>query len=225
MILIKVHSNGAVCALISPSVDQQNNIIIDCFVCNRSAWCMQQAYTQSPSSGDVGHYVLQVQVGSCICGREQFVVKTTRVDSLAVSVTHNHHLGWRNMPQFKSVMLSVWMKPLAFWTCFTRQSKFLFLSGSRYVFAGWGYSRSGNDRHSTEWWPLPGSWVWHDGRSGLERRYCNAARKWYQGRKENSFLLLCKCWCKAFDPTLIVGTWCLVVFYEWKPPALIKKDA
>lgn len=62
MILMKVHSNGAVCALISPSVGQQNNIIIDCFVCNRCAWCMQQACTQSPSSGDVGHYSLQVQV-------------------------------------------------------------------------------------------------------------------------------------------------------------------
>lgn len=64
MILLKVHSNGAVCALISPSVGQKNNIIIDCFVCDRSAWCMQQACTRSPSSGDVGHCSSQVQVGA-----------------------------------------------------------------------------------------------------------------------------------------------------------------
>lgn len=62
MISVQVHSIGAVCARFPPLVDQQNNIIIDCFVCNRSVWCMLQADTQSPSSGDVGHRCLQVQV-------------------------------------------------------------------------------------------------------------------------------------------------------------------
>lgn len=62
MIRMQVHSNGAVCARFPPLVDQQNNIIIDCFVCNRSVWCILQADRQSPSSGDAGWRCLQVQV-------------------------------------------------------------------------------------------------------------------------------------------------------------------
>lgn len=53
MIFMKDHPNEAICASISPLFDQQNIIIIDCFVWNRSAWCILQANTQSPSNGDV----------------------------------------------------------------------------------------------------------------------------------------------------------------------------
>lgn len=63
---MEVHSNGAVCARICRLVDQQNNIIIDCFVWNRSAWWILQASTQSPSSGDVGRCCLQVQVEAAV---------------------------------------------------------------------------------------------------------------------------------------------------------------
>lgn len=51
---MQVHFNGAVCARFPPLVVQQNNIIIDCFVCDRSVWCIVQADRQSPSSGDAG---------------------------------------------------------------------------------------------------------------------------------------------------------------------------
>ena len=68
MVLMEVHSNGPICARISLLVDQQNNIIIDCFVWNRSAWCILQAGAQSPSNGDVGQCCLQVQVETAFVG-------------------------------------------------------------------------------------------------------------------------------------------------------------
>lgn len=73
MIVIKVHRDGAVCARISLLPVQQNNIIIDCFVCDRSAWCLLQAAAQSPPTGDVGHCCLQVQVENCGGCWKQFV--------------------------------------------------------------------------------------------------------------------------------------------------------
>ena len=52
MILMKVCPNGPVCICISPLIGLQNNIVIDCFVWNRSAWCILQPGTQPPSSAD-----------------------------------------------------------------------------------------------------------------------------------------------------------------------------
>lgn len=78
MIVIKVHRDGAVCARISPLPVLQNNIIIDCFVCDRSAWCLLQGAARPPPSGDVGHCCLQVQVENCGDCWEQFVDPNTQ---------------------------------------------------------------------------------------------------------------------------------------------------
>ena len=56
MILMKVCPNWPVCICISPLIGLQNNIVIDCFVWNRSAWCILQHGTQAPSSADALYY-------------------------------------------------------------------------------------------------------------------------------------------------------------------------
>lgn len=100
MIMVKVHSNEAVCACISLSLDQQNNIIIDCFVCNRSARCILQAGTQSPSSGDVDQCCLQVQVETAFGVGSTLQVKPCR-GTASLFLMYSQRCGQRTMPPFK----------------------------------------------------------------------------------------------------------------------------
>ena len=147
---------------------------------------------------------------NCICRWEHFVGKT--IQGVPHCCAQSIQCKGNNAPNCISGVDWAWLLNICCIFLYQLSLHDLSLSGLFYVFAGWGYWRSGNDWHSAKWWPLPGSRVWHDGCFGLEGWYCDVARQWYQGTRENLYQIYDHLWLCTFVHNSLIAYW-LVGFY------------